>query len=52
VKPGQTLKVWVNLKPYYGNPRNIKLTQHTDITIQIGPKFVKPKRFDFAAYNV
>lgn len=52
VKPGQALKVWVNMKPYHGDPNAIKLYQHTDVTIEIGPKFVTPRRFNFSAYQV
>ncbi|PZS01053.1 MAG: hypothetical protein DLM70_12730 [Chloroflexi bacterium] len=46
-RPGQTMKVWVNLKPYVGNPAAITLRRHTDITAEIGPPFVPPKTFKF-----
>lgn len=46
------MKVYVNLKPYRGNPRSIPLRQHTDVTIEVGGSFRAPKRFDFAAYQV
>lgn len=52
VKPGQSMKVYVNQKPYSGNPRNIVLSQHTDITIEVGPPFSAPQKFDFAGHNV
>ena len=45
--PGQTMKVWVNLKPYHGNIRDIVLYPHTDVTIDFGPPFPKPKRFHY-----
>lgn len=47
VKPGQRLEVFVNMKLYRGNPRDIKLASHTTITIEIGPPFVKPQPFNF-----
>ena len=39
------LKVWVNGKPYLGDPRKIVLAAHADITIQVGPPFTKPTLF-------
>jgi hypothetical protein len=42
---GDALRVWVDGKPYKGNPANIKLVAHTDIVIMAGPPFSKPKRF-------
>jgi hypothetical protein len=42
----------VSFKAYTGNPRNIKLYQHTQIWIDVGPPYVKPKSFDFAKYGV
>lgn len=49
---GEQRKVWVNMKPYTGDPYNIKLFQHTDVTVEFGPPWVAPKRFNFAAYQV
>jgi hypothetical protein len=46
---GSTLKVWVDGKPFTGNPATIKLAAHTDIVIESGPPFKKPPRF--AAWN-
>lgn len=46
------MKVYVNQKPYTGDPANIKLHLHTDVTIEVGGPFTKPQKFDFAAYNV
>ncbi len=51
-RPGQQRKVWVNMKPYTGDPLQIPLLQHTDITIEIGPPFSSPKKFPFAKYQV
>jgi hypothetical protein len=42
---GSALKVWVDGKPYAGNPAAIKLAEHTDVVIQAGPPFSKPVRF-------
>jgi hypothetical protein len=39
------LKVWVNGKPYKGDPAKIKLEAHTDIVIEAGPPFPTPPRF-------
>ncbi len=47
VKSGQTMKVYVDMKPYSGNPRDIKLAKHATITIEIGPPFVKPRPYNF-----
>ncbi|HVX40685.1 MAG TPA: hypothetical protein VHB25_14040 [Gemmatimonadaceae bacterium] len=42
---GQMLRVWVDGKPYAGDPRAIRLAPHTDIVIEAGPPFVTPPRF-------
>lgn len=42
---GSSLHVWVNGKPYVGDPSSIPLDAHTDIVIQAGPPFVSPPRF-------
>ena len=39
------LRVWVDGKPYKGDPAKIKLAAHTDIVIQAGPPFTTPPRF-------
>jgi hypothetical protein len=39
------LKVWVNGKPFTGDPRKIALTAHADIVIEAGPPFPAPPRF-------
>jgi hypothetical protein len=39
------LKVFVNGKPYVGDPAAIKLEEHTDIVIQAGPPFPTPPKF-------
>jgi len=42
---GASLKVWVDGKPYAGDPRAIALAPHADIVIEAGPPFPKPPRF-------
>ncbi|GAC1325406.1 MAG: hypothetical protein NVS2B16_05730 [Chloroflexota bacterium] len=42
---GQTMKVWVNKRPYSGDPAGIILSSHELITIEIGPPFVKPASY-------
>jgi hypothetical protein len=42
---GQSLKVWVDGKPYAGDPRKIALAPHADIVIEVGPPFPTPPRF-------
>jgi hypothetical protein len=42
---GEALRVWVDGKPYTGDPRAIPLLVHTDIVIEAGPPFVPPPRF-------
>lgn len=42
---GSTLKVWVDGKPYAGDPGTIPLKAHTDIVIEVGPPFPPPPKF-------
>jgi hypothetical protein len=42
---GGALKVWVDGKPYKGDPSKIQLTPHTDVVIEAGPPFPKPPKF-------
>jgi len=44
-KKGASLKVWVDGKPYKGDPRRIALKSHTDIVIEAGPPFPTPPKF-------
>jgi hypothetical protein len=44
-KKGSFLKVWVNGKPFTGDPRKIALVPHADIVIEAGPPFPKPPKF-------
>jgi hypothetical protein len=45
VGKGQSLKVWVDGKPFTGDPGSIPLMAHTDIVIEAGPPFTQPPRF-------
>jgi len=42
---GTKLKVWVDAKPYTGDPRTIPLAAHTDVVIEAGPPFPTPPKF-------
>ena len=45
-RPGEKVVVWVDGRPYAGDPRAIELTQHLDVTIDVGPPAKKPAPFD------
>lgn len=47
IKPGETIRVYVDGKVYRGDPRLIQLVAHRLIALEIGPPFVKPSGFDF-----
>ncbi len=40
-------KAYVNMKPYNGDPTQIKLYKHTQVVLEFGPPFVAPKPFTF-----
>jgi hypothetical protein len=42
------VRTYVDGKVYHGNPRSIPLHDHTDITIEVGPPFKAPTRYDFS----
>ncbi|GAC1445327.1 MAG: hypothetical protein NVSMB52_06140 [Chloroflexota bacterium] len=44
---GQTIKTYVNGRPFAGDPRTIILRRHSLITVEIGPPFTAPRTFDF-----
>jgi membrane protein YdbS with pleckstrin-like domain len=52
VKPGQSMRVYVDGKVYSGDPSKIKVTRHENIAIEIGPPFAQPKPFSFAAHGI
>ncbi|HSC31198.1 MAG TPA: hypothetical protein VLD17_05715 [Gemmatimonadaceae bacterium] len=49
LEPGEQMRVWVDGKPYAGDPRAIALGDHTDIVIEVGPPFATPR--PFTAWN-
>ncbi|HEV3088096.1 MAG TPA: hypothetical protein VGX96_12810 [Candidatus Elarobacter sp.] len=44
-KKNERVAVWVDGRPYAGDPRKIELTQHLDVTIDVGPPYSKPAPF-------
>lgn len=40
-------RIYVNLKPYAGDPRHISLRAHTLVTIELGPPYRRPQRYNF-----
>jgi hypothetical protein len=42
-----SMRIYVNFKPYAGDPRAIPLKRHTQIAVEIGPPFKSPAPFDF-----
>lgn len=52
VAPGETIRTYVNGKPYSGSLAAIKLPRHADVVIEVGTTFVAPPKFNFAHYNV
>ncbi|HEX3926466.1 MAG TPA: hypothetical protein VHW65_00570 [Gemmatimonadales bacterium] len=49
LKRGEAMRVWVDGAIYAGDPRAIKLGNHTDIVIDVGAPFTKP--VPFTAWN-
>ncbi|HZO94276.1 MAG TPA: hypothetical protein VFB22_10975 [Candidatus Baltobacteraceae bacterium] len=48
-RKGEHVQVWVDGSRYTGDPRKIELTQHLDVTIEVGPPYTKPA--PFTAWN-
>jgi hypothetical protein len=44
-RSGERTVVWVDGSRYNGDPRAIQLTQHLDVTIEVGPPYRKPQPF-------
>ena len=44
-RKGERVAVWVDGSPYAGDPRKIELTQHLDVTLEVGPPYAKPAPF-------
>lgn len=47
VEPQQHLQVYVGTTLYRGNPRAIKLYEHTRVTLEIGPPFATPPKVNW-----
>ena len=53
VRPGEKIKAYINRKPYHGSLAAIVLRRHEDVTIEVGPPFVKPPPlFPFKAQSL
>jgi hypothetical protein len=50
VGAGESMQVYVGRQIYKGDPRLIPLRPYTDMTIEIGPPFVPPKKYNFNGY--
>ncbi|MFN2461110.1 MAG: hypothetical protein ABR591_10545 [Candidatus Velthaea sp.] len=48
-RKGETVKVYVQRRPYAGDPRKIEFAQHLDIDIVVGPPYPPPP--PFTAWN-
>jgi hypothetical protein len=44
-KKNERIVAWVDGSRYAADPRTIELTQHRDITIEVGPPYAKPAPF-------
>lgn len=44
---GRTMRIYVNQKLYSGDPRALPLVNRTDVTIEVGPPFKPPVKFNF-----
>jgi hypothetical protein len=44
-RPGEKIAVFVQGRPYTGDPRKIEFAQHLDIAILVGPPYTVPKPF-------
>lgn len=49
LRPGDKMTIWIDGRRYTGDPRSIPLTEHEDITIDVGPPARKPA--PFTAWN-
>jgi hypothetical protein len=49
LKKGESIVVWVDGHRFSGDPRTIELTQHLDVTIQVGAPHAAPA--PFTAWN-
>lgn len=44
-RPREHVAVWVNGRPFAGDPAKIELVAHQDITIEVGPPYTRPAPF-------
>lgn len=44
---GETMRVYVGMRRYAGNPGEITLRRHSTVTLEIGPPFAAPKSYNF-----
>lgn len=44
-RKGERIKVYVQGRPYAGDPRKIEFTQHLDIVVLVGPPYRVPRPF-------
>jgi hypothetical protein len=44
-RKGERVVVWVDGHRYAGDPRKIELTQHLDVTLEVGPPYTRPAPF-------
>jgi hypothetical protein len=49
LNPGDEVRVWVDGKPYTGNPSRVVLKSHTQVVVEIGPQFEDPPTFDWTS---
>jgi hypothetical protein len=45
LKKNERIVTWVDGHRYAGDPRSLELTQHLDVTIEVGPPYTKPSPF-------
>jgi len=48
-RPGEHTTIWVDGNLYAGDPQQIELTSHLDVTIDVGPPAKKP--VPYTAWN-
>jgi hypothetical protein len=46
---GDQVKVWVDGKPYTGDPSKVVMKSHTQVVVEIGPEFGDPPAFDWTS---
>jgi hypothetical protein len=50
VSPGHMMRVFVDGRPFAGDPSEIRLYNHTAVTIEVGPPFILPPPPDFQGF--